>query len=303
MMKIPRKGMPRFDAAKTRFALVYLVPSLGLFLLFYVYPYLRSFYMSFCRWSPFTGTGTFTGADNFTRLFGDAVIGNALKNNLFLLFWCTLFTFVISIFFANIFNRKKYPENGFFRSVFFIPYVLSVAVVAIMWTFLYNPSFGIINILLDKLGLSSWEKIWLGDKKVIMGAISVPIVWINTGFYMVLFYSAMSGINRELYESADVDGAGEIRKFFFITIPSIWEIIRSSLVFFIIMAFNYSFELVYVMTKGGPNRASELLTTYQYEIAFKNYDYGYSSAVGVVIFLITAAAVFMALHITKRREG
>jgi N-acetylglucosamine transport system permease protein len=293
--------MRRINAATAGFTFLYLAPTLALFLLFYVYPYLRSFYMSLCRWSPFTGTGVFTGLENFRRLFNDGVIWIALKNNLFLLFWCTLFTFAVSIFFANIFNRKDYPESSFFRVVFFIPYVLSVVVVAILWSFLYNPSFGIINMLLEKTGLSSWTRVWLGDKKVIMGALAVPLVWINAGFYMVLFYSAMSNIPKDLYESADMDGAGEMRKFFYITIPSIWETIRSSLVFFVIMAFNYSFELVYVMTKGGPNRASELLSTYQYETAFKNYDYGYSSAIGLVIFVITAAAVFLVLNVTKQR--
>jgi N-acetylglucosamine transport system permease protein len=181
-----------------------------------------------------------------------------------------------------------------------MPHVLSIAVVAILWSFLYNPSFGIINMLLERLSLSSWTRIWLGDKKIIMGAVTVPLVWINVGFYMVLFYSAMSNISIDIYESADMDGAGELHKFFFITIPSIWETIRSSLVFFVIMAFNYSFELVYVMTKGGPNRASELLSTYQYEIAFKNSDYGYSSAVGLLIFGITATAVFLVLNITRQ---
>jgi N-acetylglucosamine transport system permease protein len=293
----------RLEPAKAGFVLMYLVPTLGLFLLFYAYPCIRSLYMGFCKWSPFTGTGVFTGLANFRRLAADAVVWGALKNNLFLLFWCTIFTFAISIWFANIFNRKKYPENDFFRTVFFVPYVLSVAVVAILWSFLYNPSFGIINMALEKLNLPFLTRVWLGDKKIVMGAVSVPLVWINVGFYMVLFYAAMSNISRELYESADVDGAGEIRKFFCITIPSIWETIRSSLVFFVIMAFNYSFELVYVMTKGGPNRASELLTTYQYETAFKNYDYGYSAAIGMLIFGITAAVVMLALNITKLRDA
>lgn len=267
-----------------------------------MFPYLKSFYMSLFEWSAFTNTGTFIGLNNFKRLFADEVVWSALGNNLFLLFWCTIITFGVSIFFANIICHKKYRENKLFKVLFFLPHVLSVTVVAILWTFLYNPSFGVFNTALEAVGLESLTRIWLGDKNVIMGAITVPMVWINIGFYLILFISAMSNVSGDIYESAEVDGANELVKFFRITIPSIWESIRTALAFFIITAFNYSFELVYVMTKGGPNRASELLTTYQYEAAFKNSDYGYSSAIGMVLFVLTAMSVFLVLNLTKPKE-
>lgn len=288
--------------AEKLFAFSYLIPTLAIFILFCVIPYLKSFYMSFFKWSAFTNTGVFVGLDNFKRLIKDPVILTALKNNLFLLFWCTLFTFVISIFFANIVCRKRYRENAFFRILFFVPHVLSVTIVAILWSFLYNPSFGVINILLEKIGLGGLQRIWLGDKDVIMGALTVPMVWINVGFYLILFISAISNISPEIYESAEVDGANERRQFFSITLPCIWESVRTALAFFIITAFNYSFELVYVMTKGGPNRASELLTTYLYEVAFVKSDFGYSSAIGMVLFVLTAGLVFLVLNVTKPKE-
>jgi len=285
------------------FSMLYLVPTLGLFILFCVYPYLQAFAISFYDWSPFTATGTFIGLDNYRRLIDDRVVWGAFLNNLFLLFWCTIITFIISIFFAAIFNRKNYRENNLLKIIFFIPHVLSVTVVAILWTFLYNPSFGIINAGLEAVGLESLTRVWLGERDVIMGAITAPLVWISVGFYMILFYSAMSNVSSEIYESADVDGAGEMRMFFSITLPSIWENIRSALAFFIISAFNFSFQLVYVMTGGGPNRASELLTTYQYETAFRNGDFGYSSAIGMVLFVLTAASVFLVLRATRQKEG
>lgn len=301
MKKISLKNTLHMDE-KRLFCLIYLVPTFSLFVVFCVFPYLKAFYMSFFDWSVYTDSGVFVGLDNFTRLFGDTIVWQALKNNLFLLFWCTLLTFSVSIFFANIFVQKRYRCNQFFRVLFFVPYVLSVTIVSILWTFLYNPSFGIFNTVLEQIGLPQLTRIWLGDRDVIMGAITAPMVWINVGFYMILFISAMSNVSSDIYESADVDGVNGVQKFFYITIPSIWESIRTALAFFVVTAFNYSFELVYVMTKGGPNRSSELLTTYLYEAAFKKSDYGYSSAIGVVLFALTAVAVFLVLNLTKQKE-
>ncbi len=284
------------------FSLIYLVPTVSVFVFFCIVPTVRSLYMSFFDWSVFTNSGVFTGFENYFRMFEDEVVWAALMNNIYLLFWSTAITFVVSIYFAHIFTRKRYKENNFFRVLFFVPHVLSVTIVAILWSFLYNPSFGIINAVLSALNLEHLTQIWLGDKDVIMGAITAPLVWINIGFYMVLFVSAMANVSEDIYESADVDGATGMVKFFRITIPSIWETIRTSLAFFVITSFNYSFQLVYVMTKGGPNRASELLTTYLYEAAMKKSDYGYASAIGMLLFVITGLTVFLVLNLTRPKE-
>jgi len=152
------------------------------------------------------------------------------------------------------------------------------------------------------IGLESLSRIWLGDPKVIMGALTVPLVWMNVGFFMILFIASILNISEDIFEASSIDGANEFHKFCFIIIPSIWEVIRVSLVFFIVTAFNYSFELVYVITKGGPNRASELITTYLYENAFVKSDFGYASAIGVLLFVIVFVTTFLTLNLTKRKE-
>jgi len=295
-----RKSLKRIK--ENVFILSYLIPTLLIYVVFCVYPYLKAFYMSLFKWSGFSKNMKFIGFDNYLHLMKDPIILKALLNNLFILFWCTLLTFSISLFFAVILCRKRYKDKNLFQIVFFLPYVLSMAVVSILWMFIYNPSFGLINSFLEVIGLESLSRIWLGDPKVIMGALTVPLVWMNVGFFMILFIASILNISEDIFEASSIDGANEFHKFCFIIIPSIWEVIRVSLVFFIVTAFNYSFELVYVITKGGPNRASELITTYLYENAFVKSDFGYASAIGVLLFVIVFVTTFLTLNLTKRKE-
>lgn len=284
------------------FIMSYLLPTLLIYLVFCVFPYIKAFYMSLFKWSGFSKNKEFIGINNFVNIFHDGIVLKALKNNLFILFWCTLLTFTISLFFAVILTRKNYRENKAFQIIYFVPYVLSMSVVSILWMFIYNPSFGILNSFLKSLGLENLTRIWLGDSNVIMGALTVPLVWMNIGYFMILFIAAILNISEDVFEASSIDGANELQKLWFVTLPSIWETVRVSLVFFIVTAFNYSFELVYVITKGGPNRASELLTTYLYENAFVKSDFGYASAIGLVLFAIVFVITYLVLNLTKSRE-
>lgn len=284
------------------FIAFFLIPALFLYVWFMIYPCIKAFIMSLYEWNGYSKTQIFVGLQNYAQLFQDAVFYKALKNNLFILFWCTICTFAISIFFAAIITRKKYRERNVLRVIYFIPYALSVSVVSMIWMFIYNPSFGALNSLLDAVGFSFLKQGWLADKNVIMGALTVPLVWINIGFYMVMFITSIMDVPGEQYDAASIDGADEIKQFFYITIPNIWEMIRVSMVFFVVTAFNYSFELVYVITKGGPNRASELVTTYLYEKAFRTGEYGYASAMGVVLFVIVFLLISVVMKATEKEE-
>ena len=286
---------------KKSFILVYLVPTLIFFIVFVAYPCINALTMSFYKWSGTASARKFVGLANFRRLIGDEIVWKALGNNVFLLVFCTLFTFVLSLSFALMVAKAKNVYHRTLRIVYFIPYVMSIAVVSVLWTFIFNPSFGLINEFLTRVGLESWTRVWLGEASVIMGALTVPLVWMNVGFYMIIFVATILNIPEERYEAAKIDGAGKWQQFLKVTMPGMWQEIRTSLVFFIVTAFNYSFGLVYVMTKGGPNRSSELLTTYLYENAFVNSDYGYASAIGAVLFVLLAIVIFLVLKVTKAR--
>ena len=285
---------------KKSFVALYLVPTLLLYVVFCVYPCLKSLFLSLCSWSGFSARIRFVGMENFVRLAGDPVVWKALKNNLFLLVVCTVVTFALALAFALMAAGKKSRYHQGLRVIYFIPYVMSIAIVSVLWTFIYNPSFGLVNGFLEKMGLENLTHVWLGEAEVIMGALSVPLIWINVGFYMIMFLAAILNIPDDRYEAARIDGAGAFQQFRYVTIPGIWHEIRTSLVFFSVTALNFSFEMVYVMTKGGPNRSSELLTTYLYENAFVYSDYGYASAIGVLLFGILFVIIFVIMQAMKR---
>lgn len=284
---------------KKGFIAIYLIPTLILYGVFCLYPCIKALFMSLCSWSGFSDDIKFVGMANFKRLIADPVVWEALKNNLFILVFCTLFTFTLALLFALMVAKSKRKIHKGFRIIYFIPYVMSISVVSVLWMFIYNPSFGLLNEFLNKIGLEKLTHVWLGEESVIMGALTVPLVWINVGFYMIMFIAAILNISEDCYEAAAIDGANKRQQFWNVTIPGIWQEIRTSLIFFCVTAFNYSFELVYVMTKGGPNRSSELLTTYLYQNAFTYSDYGYASAIGALLFGILFLIIFIIMQIMK----
>ena len=289
----------RKDKSKNGFVAVNIIPTLFLFMVFFIYPFLKTFYISLFSWRGLSKNMKFIGLSNFKRLFSDPIILQATKNNLFFLLWGTIIIFGFALFFSTVMARKKYPEIGFYRIVFFFPNILSIIVVGLIWKFIYNPSFGLLNMLMKSLGLERFIKIWLGDPSTVMGALVVPQAWMYIGFYMLLLFSAMQNIPESYYESAKLDGAGEFKQLFYITLPLIWETMRTAFVFFVINAFSKTFNLVYVVTRGGPSRSSELLTTYLYQNAFQFSDFGYATAIGVYLFVILFLTSVLVLRLTK----
>ena len=166
--------------------------------------------------------------------------------------------------------------------------------------FIFNPSFGLLNGVLEFLGLSSLIQDWLGDKNVVMAALVAPQSWMYVGFYMVLFISAIQSIPEDYYEAATLDGAGQWRQLFNITVPLVWGTFRTALIHFVVNAFEKTFALVRVVTTGGPNHASEVMTTYLYDQAFKFGHYGYGSAIGVILFVVIALVSLLVMKLTKR---
>lgn len=297
--RIPHKKM---NGKLKGFLLLFTLPTLVLYLVLYVWPFIYAFYLSLFRWKGYSLTDmVYSGLYNYEKLFNDEIVWIGLKNNLFFLVWSTLIIFVLSLFFATCLTRnKRLRFPSFYRVVYFFPNVLSIIVVGVLWMFIFNPNFGLLNGLLETLGLESWIQNWLGDKNTVMGALVAPQAWMYIGFYMILFIAAMQNVPEEYYESAMIDGAGPIRQFFSITIPLIWSTVRTALVFFVVNAFSRTFALVNVVTNGGPNHASELMTTYLYNQAFTYSDFGYGSAIGVVLFVIVFTISMTVMRLTDR---
>ncbi len=285
---------------RKRLFCLYALPTLAIFIAFAILPFFYNIYLSFSNWNGFTKNIPLAGPVNYSQLFADPIAGKALVNNLKLFLIGLAATMTISLFFAVNITRRSLRERELYRIVFFFPNMLSIVIVALLWTFIFNPTFGLFNGLLKTLGLGFLARAWLGDIETVIGALSVPWIWMSMGYYMVLFIAAIENIPQSVFESASLDGAGLWRQTIHIIIPLIWETIRISLVFFVVNAFSGTFTLVNITTNGAPARASELLTTYMYKNAFLNSKFGYGAAIGICIFLILVASSLAFLRLTRR---
>lgn len=279
-----------------------IIPTLILFILFMVYPIIKGFSMSMYSWGGLSDNAKFIGFDNFKTLFADEYFMKALKNTAFLLVVFPVVTIIFSLLLAIFLTQGKLKEKNFYRLIFFFPNVLSMVVIGVLFTYIYDPSIGILNSFFGSIGLDRLQLVWLGDPKTVLWALAMAMVWQAVGYYMVIYMAGLDGIPPELYEVADIEGAGFWQKFRYVTLPMIWEIVRVTLVFFITGVFNLSFIFVKVMTNGGPDGNSEVLLTYMYKQAFVNSNYGYAMAIGVVIFIMAVGLALLLNRLTKVKE-
>lgn len=299
-----KKYMPKKQQTRRNIAItVSLLPALALYALFVIYPTFNVFRTSMYQWSGLSKQKTFIGFENFIRLFNDTKFWTALQNTIFLLIFCTAVTMILALFFAAALTQSKLKEKNFYRVLFFFPNVLSIVVIGVLFSNIYEPNMGILNSLLRGMGLNSLAQPWLGSGKTVLWAIGVAMIWQAVGYYMVMYMAGMDGISPELYEAADIDGASKFVQFFKITIPMIWGILRVTLVFFITSTLNMSFLFVNVMTDGAPNGSSEVLLTYMYRQAFTNANFGYAMAIAVIIFIVAFALAIISNILTKKNDA
>lgn len=273
---------------KRRFIILCLLPAFLLFSVFMILPTLNVFWMSTLKWGGLSANKTFVGLNNFAILAKDLKFIQALQNTIFLIAIVTVITMVVAILFASILVREKVKGQNFFRIVFYIPNILSVVVIASIFTAIYDPSSnGLLNSVVGIFKPETWETTkYLGDQKIMLYAIAGAMVWQAIGYYMVMYMASMSSIPEHLYEAAALEGAGKFRQFFSITLPLVWDNIRTTLTFFVISCINLSFLFVKVFG-SGPGGASETVLSYMYKQAYDNASYGYGMAIGVVVFLFS----------------
>ncbi|MEG0238201.1 MAG: sugar ABC transporter permease [Clostridium sp.] len=278
------------------------IPTFALFLFFLVYPLIKGFSMSLYNWSGLSKSPEFIGLKNFETLFQDQKFWQALKNTLIIMLTFPAITMIVALLLAVLLTQGKLKEKNFYRLVFFFPNILSMVVIGVLFTYIYDPSIGILNSFLSKIGLDSIAHAWLGDPKTVLIAIVLAMVWQAVGYYMVIYMAGLDSVSPELYEVADIEGASFFEKFRYVTIPMLWEIVRVTFAFYITGVFNLSFIFVTVMTKGGPDGNSEVLLTYMYKQAFTNSNYGYAMAIGVVVFVIALGLALMMNKISRKKE-
>ena len=278
------------------FILVCLLPALILFFTFLIYPTIQVFRMSMFKWGGFSNNQQFVGFDNFKILWADENFFRTVQNTILLIVVVTLFTVVLAVLFAAILSTEKIRGNNFFRIIFYIPNILSIVVIAGIFSAIYDPKAGLLNGVLPE----AWNKLWLGDQSIVIYSLAFALIWQAIGYYMVMYMAGMANIPASLYEAADLDGAGKIGKFFNVTLPLIWNSIRTTLTFFIISTINLSFLLVQILTDGGPDGSTEVFLSYMFKQAYTNSSYGYGMAIGVVVFIFSFGLSGIVSHITKR---
>lgn len=290
--------------AKSRFIFWCLLPALLLYLPFVVLPALRAFGYSFQKWNGF-GDIKFVGTENFQKLFSDELFYKALQHNAFLFLAGGSITLVLALIYANLLHRGV-RGAGVFRVAFFFPNVIASVAVASLWLLIYSASsYGVANGVLsvvqralDGVGIAFMEGelpfAFAGSENLLVSIVPM-MVWMATGFYMVLFLAAMESIPPELYEAAKLDGATGPRQFWHVTLPLVREVFVVGVVFFIISSAKF-FDAIWVMNNEYPTPDTHVLATLLYQKIFSEYNVGYAAAVAVVLF----ALIFMATLITLR---
>ena len=289
---------------KKRAILLYMLPALTLLTAFVFLPIVLNFIYALFRWSSFSTQWDFVGLANFARLLSDETVWVAFKNNLWYAVISLVFQVGGSMLIAALLEEKWMRRSQpFFRTVYFLPSMISLTVVGILWQTIYSPVFGIVNPLLEKLGLGMLATDWLGNTRTAVFSVIAVSQWQYFGYTMVLFLVAMQGVSADLYESAIIDGANSFQRFIHITIPNIREIILVNCMITIIGAFQV-FDEIYIMTGGGPGRSSGGLETYLFRTGFRNDEMGYASAIATMVFFVTFvfSVIQMRISGTGRRE-
>jgi raffinose/stachyose/melibiose transport system permease protein len=245
---------------------------------------------------------TFVGFDNYRTAFHDPIFWTALRNNTVFAIVSLVFQVGFSLVLAALLEEFVHQRlRGILRTIYFIPAVISITVAGILFSFLYNPEIGLVNRLLDGVGLESWRHSWLGEPGTAMGSIIAMSQWQSIGYTAILFVVGIQRIPKEFHEAAKVDGAGPVRRFFSVTVPMVREMTTLIIILTISGAFLV-FNEVMVMTAGGPSNSSQVLGTWLYRNAFLNDDMGYASAIATVIFVITLTIGAAQIIVSRRRR-
>ncbi len=296
--------MDRKKQKRNIFIICSVIPPLAITVVFLAIPAFRALVLSFTNANAIGIGGTkFVGLKNYTYMFNDAVFRKAFFNTLKLLIFVPLCTITISVVLSEILCRGGLKEAGFYRVVYFFPSIISLTVVAIVWSFIMHPTMGILNKFISFIGLESMTRSWLGDSETALSSVAAVLVWQAAGYYMVMILAAMSGINKDYYEAAKIDGAGSLRQFFYITLPEIKNIILITTILSMSGTLNLSFTLTTIMTNGGPNNASLVLLKYIYNQGMVNGNFGYSMAITVftLVFAISLSLIVKRLQREERR--
>lgn len=275
---------------------VFVLPAFLIYAIFVLVPIGYNVYVSFLQ-TDLMSPSKFVGIKNYINLFQDKTFIGAVKNNILMVIGSLIAHLPLALFFGNILFQKI-KGSHFFQTVFFLPSVICGVAVGLTWTFVYNSEFGLINKFLEMIGLGSLKQVWLADKNLALFCIIIVVMWQFVGYHMIIQIAAMKNISESYYEAAEIDGASKWVQFKSITFPLIKPILKVDAVLIITGSLKY-YDLVAVMTGGGPNHATELMSTYMFYQGFRTLKYGYSAAIGVILLLLCICSVLLSKFVFR----
>lgn len=294
---------------KIKTLILFLSPAAVLYSVFFLFPMAQAFYIALFRWSGMSPNREFIGFANFKKLLGfeisggarvptDPMFWKALLHNFEFMIISLVVVIPLALFIGSVLSRKVWG-SGTYRALYLFPNMISVVAVAVLWSFVYHPQFGVLNVLVEGVGLKPPLNGWLGEPKTALFCMIATSIWYGLGFYIVLLLAGIQSIPSSYYEAASIDGAGSWQQFKNITIPLVWDILKLAIVYLIINTINI-FGLVYVMTDAHPTEHTHTLLTYLYQKAFSESDFGYATAIGVMVFVLIFSISLVSLRLMKR---
>jgi raffinose/stachyose/melibiose transport system permease protein len=271
---------------------LFFVPGLILYSIFFLYPAVSALFYSFTDWDGFSAAFQFVGFDNYERAFtADSIFRKTIGNNLKFMVVVVVFQTIVSLAFAMI-VLKNTKTTVFLRALYFFPTILSSVSVAFIWAFIYDPSLGILNRLLEAIGLGFLAQNWLGNSDIAIYSLAITQIWFHAGQMLIVFVAGLQAIPQEMYEVAKIEGASKWQTFRKVTWPLLAPSATIVVAYTTIQSFK-AFDLVFAMTGGGPNYSTEIIATYIFGVAFQGYQFGYASAISVIFMAIIALITFL----------
>lgn len=274
----------------------FVAPGLALFLVFEIWPLLQAVVLSLYQWNGYAAK-VFVGFDNYRSAINDPVFWGSLGHSALYAVGTVTGKMVLGLGIAILLNREL-SGRAFYRSVVFAPALMSIVAVGLLWQLIYSPQQGLFNSLLRLLHMPGHVN-WLGDPHIALWSLVIADVWKNTGYHAILFLAGLTLVQSQLLEAASVDGASPLRRFWHVTLPGIRPIAVVNLVIATAGALN-TFDLVYVMTNGGPFGRTELPITYLYRVGFSRGELGYASTIACLMFVIVAIVTLLILRLQNR---
>lgn len=288
------------DRQKRRLVIPFLLPPLGLYAGFMLYPAFTTFYVSLTNWNGITANLPYVGFQNFRELAHDATFRSTIDHTVLFTVLGAAILFPLAIFFAYVTHERRLGR--LYRFLILAPLALSVTTSALIWKFALDPNFGVTKSVFGALGLNSLARVqWLGNTNTAMLMIVLATIWNGIGLWMTLFASAIERVPQDLRDAALVDGASSFGTFRYVVWPLIWEVTRTLLILWIIQGLQ-AFAFIIAMTNGGPLGSTQVIGTYLYDSAFQDNRFGYASAIAVVLFVVILIIALVTARVTRRES-